>query len=67
MVVMTGGAGAAMTIVRGWVWVCRVGLESSAATVNVKVPFDVGFPEITPEIDGINRPGGSEPTFKLQV
>ena len=56
-----------MAIVRDWVWVCCVGLESCAATVKVKVPCDVGLPEITPELGCIVRPGGSEPVAKLQV
>jgi hypothetical protein len=56
-----------MTIIRDWVWVCGVGLESLAATAKVKVPCDVGLPEITPEFGCIVRPGGSEPAAKLQV
>jgi hypothetical protein len=56
-----------MTIVRDWVWVCLVGLESCAATVKVVLPCDVGVPEITPELGCIARPAGSEPVVKLQV
>jgi len=66
-VVMASGQGAPMAIVRDWVWVCCVGLESLTATVKVKFPCDVGFPEITPVLGCIVRPGGSEPVAKLQV
>jgi hypothetical protein len=66
-VVMASGPGAPTAIVKDWVWVCFVGLESCAATVKVKVPCDVGLPEITPEPGNIVRPGGSEPVAKLQV
>ena len=66
-VVMASGPGAPMAMVRDWVWVCCVGLESLPATVKVKFPCDVGLPEITPELGCIVRPGGSEPAAKLQV
>jgi hypothetical protein len=55
-----------MTMVRDWVWVCGVGLESRAATVKVKVPCAAGLPEITPLLGCIVRPEGSEPDVKLQ-
>ncbi len=66
-VVVVMARGAPTTTVRDWVWVCGVGLESWAATVKVKVPGDVGVPEITPAVGCMARPGGSEPAAKLQV
>ncbi len=66
-VVMASGPGAPMVIARDWLWVCGVGLESWAVTVKVKVPCDVGLPDITPELGCMARPGGSEPIAKVQV
>ena len=66
-VVMASGPGAPMAMVRGALWVCGVGLESLAVTVNEKFPCDVGQPEIRPELGCMDKPGGSEPVAKLQV
>jgi hypothetical protein len=54
-------------MVRDWVWVCGVGLESFAATVKVEFPCEVGLPEITPELGCMVKPGASEPVAKLQM
>ncbi len=67
VVVTVSGGGVPMIIVKDWVWVCGVGLESWAATVKVKVPGDVGVPEITPELGCRARPGGSVPAARLQM
>jgi hypothetical protein len=56
-----------MAIVRDWLWVCFVGLESCTAAVKVALPCTVGVPEITPELGCSVRLEGSEPVIKLQV
>ena len=67
VVMITNGSGAPIVIVRDCVRVCFVGLESCAATVKVKLPCEVGVPEITPELDWRVSPGGREPEAKLQT
>ena len=46
---------------------CTEGLESITVTPKVKLPADVGVPEIAPEAAEILRPGGSWPEDTLQV
>ena len=55
---MTSGAAAVMTMVRDWVRVCGVGLESCTATANVVLLAAAGVPEITPVLEGMARPAG---------
>jgi len=66
LVVITSGPGVPMARLKVWLWVCGVGLESVTATVKVELPIDVGLPKITPEFVCSARPGGSEPTVRLE-
>ena len=46
---------------------CTEGLESITVTPKVKLPADMGVPEIAPEAADTLRPGGSCPEDTLQV
>jgi hypothetical protein len=45
----------------GLVYVCWMGLESTASTTKEKVPCAVGVPEITPVLDCNASPDGTLP------
>jgi hypothetical protein len=46
---------------------CTEELESITFTTKVKLPAEVGVPEIAPEAADTLRPGGSWPEDRLQV
>lgn len=63
--VVTGAATTGMETVV--VAVCTEELESITVTPKLKLPADVGVPEIAPEAADKLRPAGSWPEDKLQV
>ena len=60
VVVIEGGAAAAIVMLRACVAICE--LASVTCTVKVLVPVPVGVPEITPVLDANVNPAGKLPT-----
>lgn len=69
VVAMLSGVPVAVTMMlSACVAVCAFGLvESLTCTVKLKVPAEVGVPEMAPVAEARLRPAGSEPWLMLQV